>query len=137
MPTTPSRLLKGVLFALTGLAMIAAMVVHTSSRLDFLDSALQAEGNVVALNAGGSHPEIAFTDDSGARISYPQGGWIYGYQVGMPVKVYYRAEAPETSAVIDDFGALWGTSILLGLLGSVFMVSGLLTLSRRTPHESV
>ena len=67
----------------------------------------------------------------------PQGGWIYGYQVGMPVKVYYRPEAPATSAVIDDFGALWGTSVFLGLLGSVFMVSGLLTLFRRAPQQSV
>lgn len=137
MPTTPSRLLKGGLFAVAGLVLLTATVVQTSSRVDFLKSALQAEGNVVALNAGGSHPEIAFTDDSGARISYPQGGWIYGYQVGMPVKVYYRPEAPATSAVIDDFGALWGTSVFLGLLGSVFMVSGLLTLFRRAPQQSV
>ena len=55
----------------------------------------------------------------------------------MPVKVYYRPEAPATSAVIDDFGALWGTSVFLGLLGSVFMVSGLLTLFRRAPQQSV
>ncbi|MDN5514816.1 MAG: DUF3592 domain-containing protein [Pseudomonas sp.] len=136
MPTTPSRRLKGGLFALAGLALITATVVQTSSRLDFLGSAVQAEGNVVALNAGSSHPEIAFIDNSGARISYPQGGWIYGYQVGMQVKVYYRAEAPATSAVVDDFGALWGTSVLLGLLGSVFIVSGLLTLFRRTHHQS-
>lgn len=131
MLTTPSRLLKGGLFTLAGLALITATVVQTSARLDLLDSALQADGNVVAHNAGSSHPEIAFTDNSGARISYPQGGWIYGYQVGMQVKVYYRAEAPETSAVIDDFGALWGVSAFLGLLGSIFMVSGLLTLFRR------
>lgn len=137
MPATPSRLLKGGLFALVGLALITATVVQTSSRVGFLKSALQAEGNVVALNAGGSHPEIAFTDNTGARISYPQGGWIYGYQVGMPVKVYYRAEAQATSAVIDDFGALWGTSVFLGLLGSIFMVSGLLTLFRRAPQQSV
>ena len=135
MPTTPSRLLKGGLFALAGLVLLTATVVQTSSRADFLQSALQADGNVVALNAGSSHPEIAFTDSSGARISYPQGGWIYGYQVGIQVKVYYRAEAPETSAVIDDFGALWGTSALLGLLGSIFMVSGLLTLFRH-PHNA-
>ncbi|CAM2913887.1 Protein of uncharacterised function (DUF3592) [Ectopseudomonas mendocina] len=131
MLTAPSRLLKGGLFTLAGLALITATVVQTSARLDLLDSALQADGNVVAPNAGSSHPEIAFTDNSGARISYPQGGWIYGYQVGMQVKVYYRDEAPETSAVIDDFGALWGTSAFLGLLGSIFMVSGLLTLFRR------
>ena len=136
MPTPLSRRLKGGLFTLAGLALTTAAVAQTSSRLDFLDSAIQAGGNVIALNAGSSHPEIAFTDNSGARVSYPQGGWIYGYQVGMQVKVYYRAEAPATSAVVDDFGALWGTSVLLGLLGSVFIVSGLLTLFRRTHHQS-
>ena len=54
MPTTPSRLLKGGLFAVAGLVLLTATVVQTSSRVDFLKSALQAEGNVVALNAGGS-----------------------------------------------------------------------------------
>ncbi|MGA4637356.1 DUF3592 domain-containing protein [Pseudomonas solani] len=135
MSDTPLPRLKGGLFALIGIALLAAMAIQTSSRVGFLQSALEADGNVVALNAGGSHPEIEFTDGTGTRISYPQGGWIYGYQVGMPVKVHYQADAPATSAVVDDFGALWGTSAFLGLLGSIFTVTGLMTLFRRPRYD--
>ncbi|WP_301151571.1 DUF3592 domain-containing protein [Metapseudomonas otitidis] len=126
-------LFKGGLFALLGLALLAAMAINASSRMSFLQSALIADGAVVALNAGGSHPEIAFTDSTGARVSYPQGGLIFGYQVGQPVKVHYQANDPTGSAVVDDFGALWGTAALLGVLGAVFTATGLMTLFGRRP----
>lgn len=126
-------LFKGGLFALLGLALLAAMAINASSRMGFLQSALVADGAVVALNAGGSHPEIAFTDSTGARVSYPQGGLIFGYQVGQPVKVHYQANDPTGSAVVDDFGALWGTAALLGVLGAVFTATGLMTLFARRP----
>ncbi|BCA31027.1 DUF3592 domain-containing protein [Metapseudomonas otitidis] len=126
-------LFKGGLFALLGLALLAAMAINASSRMGFLQSALVADGAVVALNAGGSHPEIAFTDSTGARVSYPQGGLIFGYQVGQPVKVHYQANDPTGSAVVDDFGALWGTAALLGVLGAVFTATGLMTLFGRRP----
>lgn len=126
-------LFKGGLFALLGLALLAAMAINASSRMGFLQSALIADGAVVALNAGGSHPEIAFTDSTGARISYPQGGLIFGYQVGQPVKVHYQANDPTGSAVVDDFGALWGTAALLGVLGAVFTATGLMSLFGRRP----
>ncbi|WP_430012756.1 DUF3592 domain-containing protein [Metapseudomonas otitidis] len=126
-------LFKGGLFALLGLALLAAMAINASSRMGFLQSALVADGAVVALNAGGSHPEIAFTDSTGARVSYPQGGLIFGYQVGQPVKVHYQANDPTGSAVVDDFGALWGTAALLGVLGAVFTATGLMSLFGRRP----
>jgi len=126
-------LFKGGLFALLGLALLVAMAINASSRMGFLQSALVADGAVVALNAGGSHPEIAFTDSTGARVSYPQGGLIFGYQVGQPVKVHYQANDPTGSAVVDDFGALWGTAALLGVLGAVFTATGLMTLFGRRP----
>ncbi|MFE1816558.1 DUF3592 domain-containing protein [Metapseudomonas otitidis] len=126
-------LFKGGLFALLGLALLAAMAINASSRMGFLQSALIADGAVVALNAGGSHPEIAFTDSTGARVSYPQGGLIFGYQVGQPVKVHYQANDPTGSAVVDDFGALWGTAALLGVLGAVFTATGLMSLFGRRP----
>ncbi|KIH82735.1 hypothetical protein UCMB321_3512 [Pseudomonas batumici] len=77
------------------------------------------------MNAGGSHPEIAFTTRSGEKISYPQGGIIFGYQQNQPVRVYYLPEQPAGSAVVDDPGALWGPSGLLGCLGLMFTFVGL------------
>ena len=38
--------------------------------------------------------------------------------------VLYRPEAPATTALIDDRGALWGTSLLAGLFACVFALGG-------------
>jgi hypothetical protein len=53
------------------------------------------------LNAGGSHPEIAFITVSGEQIAYPQGGFIFGYQKNQPVRVRYLPEQPAGSAIIE------------------------------------
>lgn len=36
---------------------------------------------MVKLNAGGSHPQIAFVTEAGEQISYPQGGLVLGTKV--------------------------------------------------------
>lgn len=76
------------------------------------------------MNAGGSHPQIDFTSVSGERISYPQGGFIFGYQVGEPVRVLYEAGRPAASAIVDDAGALWGNSAFLCGFGALFGIVG-------------
>lgn len=60
-----------------------------------------AGGPVSHLNAGGSHPEIAFITVSGEQIAYPQGGFIFGYQKNQPVRVRYLPEQPAGSAIIE------------------------------------
>lgn len=111
-------------FSLLGLGLLLAGGFKTVERYHFLRTAQEAQGTVSALNAGGSHPQIDFTSVSGERISYPQGGFIFGYQVGEPVRVLYEAGRPAASAIVDDAGALWGNSAFLCGFGALFGIVG-------------
>ncbi len=98
--STPSRfgkILQGLLFALIGIGLLVIAVNLTLDRREFLASAQTADGIVSDLNAGGSHPEIAFTSSTGEKISYPQGGFIFGYQKDQPVRVYYQPSGRPTA----------------------------------------
>lgn len=125
-----SDLVQGVLIAFIGVVLLAIAGYLVSERHGFLSHAQRAPGVVKALNAGGSHPQIEFTSASGEVVSYPQGGMIYGYQTGQPVQVFYQPEKPSATAVINDAGALWGTSGLVGLIGLGFALAGFLKFSR-------
>lgn len=117
--------LRRALFTLVGTLLLVAAVYSCAERLVFLQSARFADGRVSALNAGGSHPQIDFADHLGRPVSYPQNGLIFGYREGMPVRVRYLEAAPAGSAVLDDIGAIWGTTLLLGVLGAAFALAGL------------
>lgn len=123
-PSIGERLL-GLLFALIGIALLGIAVHIVLDRREFLAHAQIADGIVTRLNAGGSHPEIAFTTRRGERVSYPQGGFIAGYRPGQQVQVRYLPERPAASALVDDRGALWGTSAMVGAMGLVFALLGL------------
>ncbi len=122
---------KGMPFTLIGALLLLAAVHTFSERLDFLQTAKFASGQVSSLEASGSQPRINFTDDQGNAVSYAQDGFVFGYQRGMPVGVHYRPEAPVSSAVIDDAGAIWGSTLLLGLLGASMTLAGMPTLRVR------
>ncbi|WP_347928897.1 DUF3592 domain-containing protein [Pseudomonas helvetica] len=137
---TPSRLgkmLQGLLFALIGIGLLGIAVNLTLERREFLAHAQTADGIVSHLNAGGSHPEIAFTTSSGEKISYPQGGFIFGYQQDQPVRVYYLPEQPASSAVVDTPAALWATPGVLGCIGLLFTLAGLLRVIRQCGRGAV
>lgn len=101
-------LLRALVFLPLGLCLLYLTLWLVDDRLGFLAQAQRAQGTVSALNAGGSHPQIDFTDATGKVTSYPESGLIFGYAVGDQVGVLYRPEAPAASAIIDDRGALWG-----------------------------
>ena len=124
-------ILRSLFISLVGIVLLVIAGYLLSNRLEFLDNALTADGVVSGLNAGGSHPEIAFTSAQGEQISYPQGGVIFGYQTGQPVKVHYLAERPANSAVIDDRMALWATPGVVGGMGLIFLGAGLLGIFKR------
>ncbi len=115
---------RAVIFLPIGLCLLVLTAWLVMARMDFLAHAQRTQGHVSALNAGGSHPQIDFTDAMGKTFSYPEGGMIFGYEVGDKVDVYYRAESPSRTAIIDDRGALWGASLLAGLLAVVFTAGG-------------
>ncbi|CAM3371216.1 hypothetical protein BZK31_18525 [Pseudomonas floridensis] len=117
-------LLRALIFLPLGLCLLYITLWMAQDRLGFLAQAQRAEGQVSALNSGGSHPQIDFTDATGKALSYPESGFIFGYAVGDSVTVLYRAEAPSSTAIIEDRGALWGASLLAGLFAIVFTAGG-------------
>jgi hypothetical protein len=127
---TGSIATKGVLPMLVGVALLVAAAVLGARTRTFVHSAVAVKGVVESLNAGGSHPQIQFTTPSGERISYPQGGLIFGYKPGQEVRVLFDPHNPASTARIDTIGALWFDSILLSLLGLAFLAAGGITTTK-------
>lgn len=117
-------MVKSVVFIVAGAALLIAAVVTGLDVRRFVARSIPVPGRVVRLNAGGSHPEIAFRTRAGESVSFPQGGFIWGYRVGDAVTVRYREDAPRRSARIDSVGALWFGPILLTLLGLGVVLAG-------------
>lgn len=128
-------LLRAMVFAPLGFCLLFLTFVLVHNQLDFLAHAQRAEGQVSALNAGGSHPQIDFTDAHGKAFSYPQNGFIWGYEVGDRVTVLYRPENPDVSAIIEANGVLWVWSLVAGLLGILFAAGGIYHLMAWIRHR--
>jgi hypothetical protein len=131
--STPSLIgviLKGLLFSLIGMGLLVIATNLVLDRREFLTHAQTASGVVTDSNVGGSHPEVVFTSANGEKISYPQGGFIFGYKKNQPVRVYYLSNQPYISAIIDDAAALWASPGVLGFIGMVFTVAGLTGINR-------
>ena len=108
---------------IVGIGLLTAAGVQAVGVRSFVRGATVADGVVARLNAGGSHPEIEFDTASGQKISYPQGGFIFGYRPGDKVRVLYDRDAPAQTARVDAFGALWFVPLLLALLGVASLAS--------------
>ena len=121
-------IVRGCLVLAVGLAALLLAGWFALEQGRFLQVAQRAPGEVIALNAGGSHPEIRFPGPGGQMISYPEGGLIWGYRQGMRVEVLYDPADPGRGAVIDDPGAIWGMSIFSGLIGAGLLLGGFWTL---------
>jgi hypothetical protein len=65
---------------------------------------------------------------AGERVSYPQGGMIYGTKVGDAVTVLYRPDAPARTATIDRFGAVWNWPLMAMIFGVGFIFFALMNL---------
>lgn len=119
-----SELLRALIFFPIDLCCLLMTFWLVDARLDFLAHAQSVEGCVSSLNAGSRHPQIDFVDATGKAHSYPENGLINGYAVGDTVTVLYRAEAPSSSAVIKDRGALWAEPVFASLFALVFIWGG-------------
>jgi Protein of unknown function (DUF3592) len=104
---------KMAVFSIVWLGCLYGFVQSFGNASAFVNAAVRVPGQVVALNAGGSHPQIEFVTKEGERVSYPQGGWIGGFRVGDHVTVLYLEKSPRKTASIDRTGAIWFWPILL------------------------
>ncbi|WP_241012856.1 MULTISPECIES: DUF3592 domain-containing protein [Burkholderia] len=128
--TKSADAMKAVFFCLLGVALLAGMAYSIVDTRAFLRKSEVANGEVVALNAGSSHPEIAFVTSVGEHISYAQGGLVFGMKVGDAVQVRYLASSPKTSATLDRFLAIWTVPIFLGFFGVSAVIGGFFSFPR-------
>ena len=115
-------------FGIAGVLGIGALAIAlwlAAGVRSFVLTAQRAPGTVVALNAGGSHPQISFTTRTGQTIAYPQGGLIFGYRQDDAVEVLYDPANPQGSATISAIGAVWSAPLIAGLVGAVFVGTAL------------
>lgn len=119
---------RALFFCIAGLALLGGALAATLATRRLVAQSVVADARVTKLNAGGSHPEIGYTTADGRPRSFAQGGFIFGYKVGDPARVRYRAASPETSATLDSFGSLYFGPMLLALIGGGFLIGGLVNL---------
>ena len=122
---------KQLIAMIIGLAFLASAAISAHSTRSFLRTSIVAPGKVVALNAGGSHPQIEFVTRSGERISYPQGGMISDLKTGDTVRVRYRPGSALVTATLDRFGAVWYWPLMFSYMGFGFFGCGLSSLLLR------
>jgi Protein of unknown function (DUF3592) len=107
------------LFALVGVLIIVGCLAWGLKTYQFINNSFSAQGIVVALNAGGSHPQIKFITSEGKEIKYSQNGLIFGYKIGDQITVLYDPQNPHEASV-NAPGALWGFNLLSFILGVCF-----------------
>lgn len=118
-------------FTLVGIGMlIGAFFLYRNTEL-FLAEATKTEGIVVDLLRFKSSdsitykPVVQFIDQNAQIIEFTStsGSNPPSYSKGQIVEVFYLPTAPQ-NAKINGFFSLWGASIIIASLGSVFFLIG-------------
>lgn len=94
----------------------------------FTHTASAAKGAVTREDYGCAHVRVRFQTQAGEAIEYSQNGEIC-LHAGQEVKVFYDPSMPAQTATVDSIGALWGTTLWVGVMGAVFLAGALLGLS--------
>jgi hypothetical protein len=115
----PRSIVAGILAVIAIGAGITAGVAYSRENTR-LATWTHVPGTVISTPYGGSHPEIAFTAPDGRKISFSQGGWIFGYHDGDQVDVLYDQDSMAHRAMIDTAGATHTLSIELAFV-SLFL----------------
>ena len=119
------------LFTFLGLAMLIGTFYINEDTRSFIAQATKTEGTVVQLILSFSdhsrtyHPLVRFTDTNGKAIEFVSstGSNPPGYSEGEKVEVLYLPAEPY-KARLNSFFSLWGGSIIVGGLGTIFLLIG-------------
>ncbi|MPW19065.1 hypothetical protein GCT13_19730 [Paraburkholderia sp. CNPSo 3157] len=112
-------------FALAiGLCASVAAAFSIYSTIDFRLSSIVTTGEVIRLNSGGHHPQIAFDAKDGRHYERLT-GTIRSFTAGQSVLIRYRPDDPDGSAMIDSVLDLWTPSVFLLILAVGFLDAGL------------
>lgn len=121
-----------VVFLLIGLGMLAGSVVSYQSTQDFIARSATTTGTVVELERRVSrdsdgnrstvyHPVVRYSVNGGREYRFRSntGSNPAAYRRGEEVEVLYQPSNPG-DAKINGFFALWGGSVIMGVLGLAF-----------------
>jgi predicted phage tail protein len=123
----------GYLYLILGIACIAICIFVSFNTYSFLENANTTNGIVVELikkhsSKSSLYPKVEFKDLNGNSIVFTSnfglGPSINTYKKGDVVKVLYQRNSPD-SAKVASFFSLWGISLLLSIVGSVFTFSSI------------
>jgi hypothetical protein len=92
--------------------------------LDFMRSALVADGEVVETPIGPHHPRITFNDEAGNRVEFAANGDV-SQTVGDRVRILYLRDDPRRSAKLETFGSLWGVPLFFAGMAILWLIGGL------------
>jgi len=126
------------IFAAIGLAMLAGAFLAFTSTQNFLSTAVSTQGTVIELvrsrsssSSNGSSdytyaPVVKFETKDGSLIEFQSSTSSNppSYAEGETIEVLYQKSSPH-DAKIKGFFSLWGLSMILGIIGSVFSLIGL------------
>ena len=128
------------IFALVGGAMLIVAGRQFTRRRTFIRYSAIASGTIVALTENRERdeisyfPKVKFQTISGLDVTFESemGTTLETLRVGDTVAVRYRADQPY-AAEIDSFMSLWGLTLLVAVLGTVFLFVGFGILGRLIP----
>jgi hypothetical protein len=120
------------LFTAIGIVMIVGALQLRSHTANFLREASVAQGTVVDLRRSTSHdsrsfyhPVVQFNAADGTAVEFVSsaGSDPPSYAKGETVKVFYQPTNPN-GAMINGTFSLWGGSLIVGGLGTLFFLIG-------------
>lgn len=128
-----------VVFFLPGLAGVGYAVVHLADAYQRSTSGERATGKIIAYErqtyrsrVGRRFCAVVEFQRAGETIKFTD-DWCNTSQakrpVGSSVNLIYNAEHPEAS-LIDDFGALYGKNLFIGIIGVPWLLLGIALLVR-------
>jgi len=118
-------------FTVVGIAMLAGALFLYQGTRSFLADAARTEGTVVNfMQAHSKHgvtyaPVVHFVNRNNETIVFVSstGTNPPGYEKGEKVEVLYFPAKPQ-EARINSFFSLWGGSVILGAMGTIFFLIG-------------
>ncbi len=128
------------IFTIIGAAMLIGTFFMYKNTSEFLENSIETQGVVVELlktrstsssNNNTTHndimykPLVQFTDSKGVQIEFSSSTSSNppSYSVDEQVTVLYNPKSPN-KAKIKSFFSIWGGITILGILGSVFFLTG-------------
>jgi hypothetical protein len=130
---------NGMVIALMGVAILASCVFISLKRVDFIADSIAVSGTVEATGSSGTGDSkeysvtVSYKDPAGnSRTSKITGSSNVKFlQRGEVLALRYVPDSPD-SIVIDSIWELWGTAIMVGAVGLVFLIGGVRVLIKAT-----